>query len=151
MFYLYFDTHNTLHKIAKTEEEKTNLAPFIKADNLIEKQVTAELFEKIELDEVCVSLVDGEIEEEIVTHSFLNPEKVQGEINRYLSHVDAHLNNYVNEDLSAFKTSLKNFTIPEEVITGEGEDAVSNYPISGNLVKLLRTNGITAYHVLNIR
>ena len=150
MAYFYFNKEGFLNKIARNEEEKTKLYPFIQADNWIEKEVTEEMLEKVELEKVHLFLVNGEIQETSCSSSLNSPAIVKAEVKRYLLHVDAYLKNYVDEELSTFKTALENFTIPEEVITGEGEEAVSNYPLNVNLVELLRTNNITAYSLLNI-
>ena len=146
MAYFYFDSNGFLKKIARDEEDKKNFLPFIQADKLIEKIVTDEQFEKAELSTASYNLINGEMEEIPVIGVLNNPKAVKIEIDNYLKYINSFLMNNSNEKISNFKTALENFSVPEEVITNE----TSNYPISGNLIQLLRNSNIPAISLLNI-
>jgi hypothetical protein len=146
MAYFYFDSNGFLKKIARDEEDKKNFLPFIQADKLIEKIVTDEQFEKAELSTASYNLINGEMEEIPVIGVLNNPKAVKIEIDNYLKYINSFLMNNSNEKISNFKTALENFSVPEEVIT----NGTSNYPISGNLIQLLRNSNIPAISLLNI-
>jgi hypothetical protein len=156
MAYFYF-VNKTIFKIAKDENEKSELLPFINTSKAIEKIVTDEQFEKLELNKFTYYLDNSnnliEIENKIsmtLEESFTtNATTIGGDtaseialknvINQYIYMIDAYLKNNTNQKWSSFKETLSNFVIPK-----------TSYPLNKNLIQLLRDSGYTAYHILRL-
>jgi len=156
MAYFYF-LNKTIFKIAKDESEKSELLPFVNASKAIEKIVTDQQFERLELNKFKYYLDDSNNLIEIENKISITPEEsfttnavtigsdtisetsLKNTINNYISAINAYLNNNTSEKWSSFKETLSNFVIP-----------TNSYPLGKNLVQLLRDNGYTAYHILRL-
>ena len=156
MAYFYF-SHKTILKIAKDENEKSQIFPLVNASKAIEKIVTDEQFERFELNKFTYYLDDSDNLVEIenknsmtLEESFTTKADVIGSetisetvlkkvIDQYISTIDLYLKNNTSEKWSSFKETLSNFVTP-----------TNSYPLGKNIVQLLRDNGYTAYHILRL-
>lgn len=156
MAYFYF-SHKTIFKIAKDENEKSQVLPFVNASKAIEKIVTDEQFERFELDKFTYYLDDSDnlieienknsmtLEESYATRAGVigldtfSEKVLKNVINQYISMIDLYLINNTSEKWSSYKETLSNFVIP-----------TNSYPLGKNIVQLLRDNGYTAYHILRL-
>jgi hypothetical protein len=156
MAYFYF-SHKTIFKIAKDENEKSQVLPFVNASKAIEKIVTDEQFERFELNKFTYYLDDSDnlveienknsmtLEESFTTKAGIIGSETISEIvlkkviDQYISTIDLYLKNNTSEKWSSFKETLSNFVIP-----------TNSYPLGKNIVQLLRDNGYTAYHILRL-
>jgi len=156
MAYFYF-SHKTIFKIAKDENEKSQVLPFVNASKAIEKIVTDEQFERFELNKFTYYLDDSDnlveienknsmtLEESFTTKAGIIGSETISEIvlkkviDQYISTIDLYLKNNTSEKWSSFKETLSNFVIP-----------TNSYPLGKNIVQLLRDNGHTAYHILRL-
>jgi hypothetical protein len=156
MAYFYF-SHKTIFKIAKDENEKSQVLQFVNASKAIEKIVTDEQFERFELNKFTYYLDDSDnlveienknsmtLEESFTTKAGIIGSETISEIvlkkviDQYISTIDLYLKNNTSEKWSSFKETLSNFVIP-----------TNSYPLGKNIVQLLRDNGYTAYHILRL-
>jgi hypothetical protein len=156
MAYFYF-SHKNIFKIAKDENEKSQLLPFIHASKAIEKIVTDEQFERFELNKFSYYLDDSDnlieienknsmtLEESFTTRASvigsdtLSAMALKNAINHYISTIDLYLTNNTSEKWSSYKETLSNFVI-----------STNSYPLGKNIVQLLRDSGYTAYHILRL-
>jgi hypothetical protein len=144
MAYFYF-LNNTIFKIAKDENEKSELLPFINASKAVEKIVTDEQFERLELNKFHYYLNDSntlvEVENKValIGSDTLTEASLKHIINEYVLMINYYLDNNTNEKWSSFKETLTNFVTP-----------TNSYPLGKNLIQLLRDNGYTAYHILRL-
>ena len=156
MAYFYF-SHKTIFKIAKDENEKSQMLPFTNASKAIEKIVTDEQFERLELNKFTYHLddLDNLVELEnknsmTLEESFTTKAGVIGSdtisefvlkkvIDQYISTIDLYLQSNTSQKWSSFKETLSNFVVP-----------TNSYPLNKNLIQLLRDSGYTAYHILRL-
>jgi hypothetical protein len=156
MAYFYF-SHKTIFKIAKDENEKSQVLPFVNASKAIEKIVTDEQFERFELNKFTYYLDDSdnlvEIENKnsmtleesyttkagIIGSDTISETVLKKVIDQYISTIDLYLKSNTSEKWSSFKETLSNFVIP-----------TNSYPLGKNIVQLLRDNGYTVYHILRL-
>jgi hypothetical protein len=156
MAYFYF-LNKTIFKIAKDESEKSELLPFVNASKAVEKIVTDEQFERLELNKFSYYLDNSntliEVENRIsmtLEESFTTNATVIGAdtvsevflknaINQYILRINDYLKNNTSEKWSSFKETLSNLDVPKD-----------SYPLNKSLVQLLRDKGYTAYHILRL-
>ena len=133
MAYFYFK-NNYLQKACNTESDKNKLAPQKEANGWIEKDVSEDQFHAAELCTTFFTLNENsDVVEEANTNITTDSDAMERERQQMVTAIDGYLENTEDSDWQAYKESLLDFVIPADL----------TYPYQGNLVKLLRENGIS--------
>lgn len=156
MAYLFF-RDNQLFRIAKDDSEKTKILNLCAGENLVEKEITADQFNKCDYASHVYTLVNDQVVETICTEGspaddplevvpprisrFHNADEMNRAIEADLERINQYLTNNTDTQWQAYKDALLAYTPSTNS---------ADYPKEGSLSKVLTDEGITAYNILRL-
>ena len=156
MAYLFF-RDNELFRIAKDDSEKTKILNICAGENLVEKEITADQFNKCDYESHRYTLVEDQVVETICIDGttaddtirtplarksgFNNADEMNRAIEADLERINQYLTNNTDTQWQAYKDALLAYTPSTNS---------ADYPKEGSLSKVLTDEGITAYNILRL-